>query len=215
MTDGSCVALTATIIAIRYEPVCVLAPMEDLEMNLQDIRIEPVSFPNKSNQEGNTDSLNAPKTSHVSAESRSIRLCELIDILQVTPDDYPTKWHAIIEGVRNQLHTNPPPAGPVEFGYPSDPAITISLAVLASMEYKGHDKRAQRCGLALRGFSWLNRINLLRYQHELNEMEHKFRENTLSLLDAGELDRMREMVEKYSISPPISSVNLFDELSRA
>ena len=122
--------------------------------------------------------------------------------MQVSPHQGPTQWLTIIEQVRAQVEPNPPAvSGPPECNYPSDPVITIALAVLASVGFKSDDKRTQKCGLALRGFSWLNRINLLRYQHELNEMEHKFRENTLSLLEPGELDRTREVIEKYSISP--------------
>jgi hypothetical protein len=83
-------------------------------------------------------------------------------------------------------------------------AICLLTAVLASVDTKGHDQKARRTAQVLRRFSWLNRMNLLRYQHELTTMESDFRQNLSSLLDSQALDKMRNTLKDYSTSSGVN-----------
>jgi len=87
---------------------------------------------------------------------------------------------------------------------------TLLTAVLASVDAKGHDRKSRRTARVLRRFTWLNRMNLLLYQHELTAMEDDFRQNLSSLLDAKAVDKMRNTLEAYSMIPNVGCLTVLD-----
>jgi hypothetical protein len=75
---------------------------------------------------------------------------------------------------------------------PDDSLVTAFLASQGLDPQPGHPKPTYRT------FAWLNQMNLLLYQHELVAMEYKYRQDITTLLEPGETQKMRTLIEKYS-----------------
>jgi len=83
---------------------------------------------------------------------------------------------------------------------PTESAITLLIALLADrFEYK----KATEFQVFGR-FSWLNRMNLLFYQHELRSMQNKYEKDLSLLMETPEKKTLRDTVEAYSNVPSVS-----------
>jgi hypothetical protein len=104
------------------------------------------------------------------------------------------RWNEVLGEFVNTVRQTPQEVLPEESNNhrPEDILLTSFLASQGLDPKPGYPKPTYRT------FSWLNQMNLLLYQHELIAMEYKYRQDITTLLEPGETEKMRTLIEKYS-----------------
>ena len=91
----------------------------------------------------------------------------------------------------------------------TEEALTLMTELIADTFVYKESKEYQ----VFRRFSWLNRINLLFYQHEVIAMEKRYSTDLSALMKPGERENFRKTLEAYS-TPKLIQPSLADIVIR-
>jgi hypothetical protein len=109
--------------------------------------------------------------------------------------------NSIFPEIRNYL-TSPENRGPDSGNEPTlNRSLRLAAAIVATKDAKGHDEHSRYTAIALRRFTWMNRLNLVLYQTELVQLENELQDDVPSLFDSTKIEKMRKLLEEYSIDP--------------
>lgn len=121
---------------------------------------------------------------------------------KVTEDD--DVQQRSLHNLRIRLGDEPPPVALQDIaarwkGIRSEDAVEEAAALMIAMKADKFDYRRATEVQAFSRFSWLNRMNLLFYQHQLRQMQTEYREDFTQLIKDREPERFRETLEAYSL----------------